>query len=88
MKRASAGLTFQFGYKFHGWNKGTSKRRTKVMKECRGTKRKRQKHLLITLKVDTLGNLSFLYSVCGSNWQQYMLPIQEPGMLINYSCDP
>lgn len=88
MKRASAGLTFQFGYKFHGWNKGTSKRKKKVMKECRGMKRKRQKHLSITLKVDTLGNLSFLYSVCGSNWQPYMLPIREPGMLINYSCDP
>lgn len=88
MKRGSAGLTFQFCYKFHGWNKGTSNGKKKVMKERRGMKRKRQKHLLITLKVDTLGNLSSLHSLCGSYWQPCVLPIQEPGMLINCSCDP
>lgn len=58
------------------------------MKEFWEMKRTRQKHLLITFMVDTLGNISFLCSVCGSYWQPCMLPMWEPGMKISYSCDP
>lgn len=63
MKRASAGLTLQFSYKFCGWNKGTRKRKSEVMKECWEMKRTRQKHLLITFKVGTLGKHS-LSALC------------------------
>lgn len=88
MKRASAGLTLQFGYKFCGWNKGARQRKSEVMRECWEMNRTRQKHLLITFKVETLGNIRFPCSVCGSYWQLYMLPMWEPGMKIGYSCDP
>lgn len=83
MKTGSAWVTFQVCYKFGGWNKETSKRKKTLMREYRAKNRERQKQFLITLMVDTLGNLVTLL-----NWQLYMLPTRESGMLINCSCDP
>lgn len=64
--RGWAGLTFQVCYKFCGWNKGASKRKKKVMKEC-GERTERDKNTFDNASTDTLGNLNILYSVCGSN---------------------
>lgn len=65
--RGRAGLTFQVCYKFCGWNKGPSKRKEGGDERMKGKDRKETKTPLITVKVDTQGNINILYAVCGLN---------------------